>query len=112
MATTDIVRLEKLEQFGFPISKVVASWSIGVLQGKIKINVETFPCLNIYFDHENGVTQGRLKSGILTRYACATKNNALGYEKIIVISFVGMQKLWIYAKFHERGSKNTACHAH
>ena len=38
-------------------------------------------------------TQGRLKSGILTRYACATKNNALGYEKIIVISFVGMQKL-------------------
>ena len=37
--------------------------------------------------------QGRLKSGILTRYACATKNNALGYEKIIVISFVGMQKL-------------------
>ena len=56
--------------------------------------------------------QGRLKSGILTRYACATKTNALGYEKIIVISFVGMQKLWISAKFHERGSKNIACHAH
>ena len=58
------------------------------------------------------IAQGRLKSGILTRYACATKNNALSYEKIIVISFVGMQKLWIYAKFHERGSKNIACHAH
>ena len=30
-------------------------------------------------------SQGRLKYGILTRYACATKTNALGYEKIIVI---------------------------
>ena len=62
--------------------------------------------------HCRFVIQGRLKSGILTRYACATKTNALGYEKIIVISFVGMQKLWISAKFHERGSKNIACHAH
>ena len=43
--------------------------------------------------HDSVLIQGRLKSGILTRYACATKTNALGYEKIIVISFVGMQKL-------------------
>ena len=35
------------------------------------------------------LVHGRLKSGILTRYACATKTNALGNEKIIVISFVG-----------------------